>query len=133
MADEAVIDKDILLLTKQQEQLANELKRAYHQEIAREGNDGQKTVNRAKEMEERLRALSLDFTEQSEEVLDELKTVCLFSQFVNNLLCRNLSLINNIGIRANQNMNCRTFLRVCYELMRLMSLSCQEILIMILF
>ena len=71
------VDRDMQLLTKQQERLMNELKKAYQDEAerARELEDEAKRA----EMEERLRAMNLHFSPKNEEDLDELKTVCFLS------------------------------------------------------
>ena len=82
--EEEEVDKDMQLLTKQQEMLLNELKRSY-QEDAQRAREDEDDTKRA-EMEKRLRALNLDFTPKSEQELDELKTVC--SGFFFFLFCR---------------------------------------------
>ena len=76
VAGEDEVDKDMQLLTKQQEMLLNELKRSY-QEDAQRALEDEDDVKRA-EMEKRLRALNIDFTPEKEQELDELKTVSKF-------------------------------------------------------
>lgn len=73
VAQDEEVDKDMQLLTKQQEMLLNELKRSY-QEDAQRTLEEEDDAKRA-EMEKRLRALNLDFTPEKEQELDELKTV----------------------------------------------------------
>ena len=82
--EEEEVDKDMQLLTKQQEMLLNELKRSYQEDAQRAREDEDDT--KCAEMEKRLRALNLDFTPKSEQELDELKTVC--SGFILSFCCR---------------------------------------------
>ena len=70
------VDRDMQLLTKQQEKLMNELKKAYQDEAER-SRELEDDAKRA-EMEERLRAMNLHFSPKNEEDLKGLKTVCFF-------------------------------------------------------
>ena len=67
------IEKEIDLLAKQQEKLLNELKSAYEQDAMRENDE--LNDEKVKDLEERLRAMNIDFTPKAEQQLDGIKNV----------------------------------------------------------
>lgn len=73
LPSENEIEKEMDLLAKQQEKLLNELKSAYQQDAMRENDE----VNdeKVKDLEERLRAMNIDFTPKAEQQLAGIKNV----------------------------------------------------------
>ena len=70
---EEEIDQDMQLLAKEQERLLNDLKKAYQEEAERSREA--ESAEKQKEMEERLRAMNLNFTPENEEELANIKSV----------------------------------------------------------
>ena len=73
LPSEDEIDRDMQLLAKQQEKLLNELKKAYEDENEKLRDDMED--QKQKDMEERLRAMNLQFSPQAEEELEKIKAV----------------------------------------------------------
>ena len=67
------LEKDLLLLAKEQEKLAAELRKAYEEELEAERDERRQA--RDEEMEKKIREMNMQFTPKAEEELHELNTV----------------------------------------------------------